>query len=168
MYTQQQILENKFSEASTGNDNKKLIQSRFGNVAVNLEKTIFFPSGLLGMPDKQYFCLADFPKKEEIQFKVLQSLDDINLTFMVLPLPVSNALIDGSDIEDICNILGTTIDNITIILIASVHNTPNGKNISVNVRAPLIINLEEQAAAQYVFPSNKYKIRHMLSELNGK
>lgn len=167
MQIQHRVLEKDISveliQTETGN--KKIVNSRFGNINIDLENALYFPSGLLGMPDKQYFCLSDFPEKGNAQFKVLQSLNDINLSFVVLPVAIVNPLIDLEDIEEICKIMDVGTEVIAMLLIASLHETPEGKRISVNVRAPIIINTEEQAAAQYVFPSNKYKIRHMMSEL---
>ena len=142
---------------------KTIIETRFGAITVNLDNAVYFPSGLLGMPDKLYFCLADFPNKENTDFKILQSLNDIDLSFAVLPLPSSNDLIDENDINNICEIIDTTPENIGIVLISSTHNTPEGTQVSVNVRAPIVINMIEQAAVQYVFPNNKYKIRHIVS-----
>lgn len=145
-------------------DNKYILESRFGRIMIDMDNAIYFPSGLLGMPDKLHFCLADFPGNTPTEFKILQSLNDIELSFAVLPIAVDNPLIDGEDIEALAKTMETGLDDIGIVLIASTHNVPEGKQISVNLRAPIIINTNEQAAAQYVFPHTKYSIRHILTK----
>lgn len=149
---------------TTSEDNKYILESRFGKVTIDMDNAIYFPSGLLGMPDKLHFCLTDFPKTAVSEFKILQSLNDIELSFVVLPIALGNAFIERQDIEEIAKILAVNIDDIGLVLIASTHVTPQGKQISVNVRAPIIINTKEKAAAQYVFPQTKYAIRHMLTK----
>lgn len=147
---------------ATSEDNKYLLESRFGTVTIDMDKAIYFPAGLLGMPDKLHFCLTDFPKQVTSEFKILQSLNDIELSFVVLPVAADNHFIEKGDIVEIAKIMGVEVDDLGIVLIASTHVTPTGKQISVNVRAPVIINTREKAAAQYVFPQDKYAIRHML------
>ena len=40
------------------------LASRFGEIRVDLAKTIVFPKGLLGMPDRQRYVLAEFGGKQ--------------------------------------------------------------------------------------------------------
>lgn len=149
---------------TTAEESKYLLESRFGQITIDMEKAIYFPTGILGMPDKLHFCLADFPEGSKTEFKVLQSLDDIELSFVVLPVANENSFIEKQDIEEIATIMTTNVDDIALALVASTHVAPEGKLISVNVRAPIVINTKEKAAAQYVFSHSKYEIRHVLNK----
>lgn len=149
---------------TTPENNKYLLENRFGKVTIDMDKAIYFPTGLLGMPDKLHFCLTDFPGKATSEFKILQSLNDIELSFVVLPIALENPFIERGDIEEIAQIMEAELEDIGLALIASTHINPEGKQISVNVRAPIVINTKEKAATQYVFPQTKYAIRHVLKK----
>lgn len=140
------------------------ITSRFGAVTVDKAKTMLFPVGILGMPDKHHFVLTDFPNPKLQQFKLLQSLDDEGLSFITLPLDMENGLLDKADIEQACRDLEIPEDQLAVVLIVSVHRSMGGTQISVNARAPIFIDTERMAAAQYVFTSNKYKVQHFITE----
>lgn len=152
-------------------DNKEYIESRFGKIKVDLDKTISFTYGLLGMPDKIKFCLANFPDNKFDDFKILQSIDDLSLSFITLPLGTIEAasyLIDKEDLLRCSEILKLPASNMLIFLITSIHNKINPENgdnetkISVNVRAPLIIDAENYLGIQYVLPQEKYLIQHII------
>lgn len=138
------------------------IASRFGDVQVDLAKIITFPKGLLGMPDRFRFTLADFPTPNMQQFKLLQSLDEKALSFISLPLEVHNGLIAEQDILDTVSYLGIPLNEMAMLLIVSVHRSPEGARISVNARAPLFIDAARRMGIQHVFPHDKYKVQHML------
>jgi flagellar assembly factor FliW len=55
--------------------------TRFGNLSVEEERIITFPSGLLGFPDHNRFALIQ--TGEENYFFWLQSVDEPNLAFVV-------------------------------------------------------------------------------------
>lgn len=140
----------------------EIIKSRFGDIAVDAGRTVEFPRGLLGLPDKFQFVLANFPSEKMQQFKLLQSLDDAALSFITLPVDIENPIITATDIRAACKDLQIGEENAAILLIVSVHRTPEQVKLSVNARAPLLINAERRVGAQYVFQSDNYKVQHML------
>ena len=50
-----------------------------------------------------------------------------------------------------------------ILAIVSVQRTPEATRITGNIRAPLIVDVVEKVALQYVFPNSQYQISHPLS-----
>jgi flagellar assembly factor FliW len=151
------------------NGDTAIVESRFGKIRIDITKAIFFPLGLLGMPESTNFCLADFPDPAFSQFKILQSVDDLALSFVVLPLDEydehpSFHFIEKKDIEFAAGTLHIAREDLAILLITSVHPVIGSDEItlSVNVRAPLFLSTTSNTAAQYVFQSNKYQIRQML------
>ena len=151
----------------TGSDSDAVkagvIKSRFGDVAVDAGKLLAFPRGLLGMPERFSFVLANFPSPKMEQFKLLQSVDDAALSFITLPVEVKNPIIAGKDILDACRDLQIDEKNLALLLIVSVHRTPDQVKLSVNARAPIMIDAERRQGAQYVFQSDEYKVQHMLA-----
>lgn len=138
------------------------IQSRFGEIAVDISRSITFSRGLLGMPDKVNFVLADFSSAKMEQFTLLQSLDELALSFITLPLDLNNAIIAAADIRGAADELQINPDNLLVLLIVSVHRSPGSVRLSVNARAPLLLDVKRKSGVQYVFQNDSYKVQHIL------
>lgn len=142
----------------------EIIETRFGTVSVQKSKAIVFPAGILGMPDRYNFCVTEMPSEKLQQFKLLQSLDDTGLSFITLPLGVDNPIIDRADIEEACTDLGFDAQETALLLIVSVHRSPQSVKLSVNARAPLIVDASRRMAVQHVFHNEKYKVQFVIQE----
>ncbi len=139
------------------------LDSRFGRITINPAQAIYFPNGLLGMPDRQQFCLARFPSDKMGRFKVLQSLEDTTLAFMGLPVDLDNPIIDRADLEQAARDLEIPLAELAIMLLVTVHRESGMIRLTVNARAPLLMNITRRMAAQFVFPNTKYQIRQPLT-----
>lgn len=138
------------------------VKSRFGDVTVDMSRTVAFPRGLLGMPDKFRFVLANFPSPKMQQFTLLQSLDEGQLSFITLPLDMDNPIIAAADIRGAAHDLQISDDHLALLLIVSVHRSPTEVRLSVNARAPLLVDAQRKIGVQYVFQNDAYKVQHML------
>jgi flagellar assembly factor FliW len=138
------------------------IKSRFGDISVDTGKALLFPRGLLGLPDKFHFVVANFPNPNMQQFTLLQSLDDKALAFITLPIQMQNAIIIHADLQVACRDLQIDETNAVILLVVTVHRGLEQVKLSVNARAPLLIDAERKTGAQYVFQQDNYKVQHML------
>lgn len=138
------------------------IKSRFGEISVDTDKTIAFPRGLLGVPDKFHFLLASFPSEKMQQFTLFQSLDDSSLSFITLPVDINNAIIGADDVHNAARDLQIAESNLLMLLIVSVHRGLDQVKLSVNARAPLFIDSMRKTGVQYVFQQDHYKVQHML------
>ena len=159
------------AEESSLTKNIRFIDSKFGKIRVDTNKTISFVHGLLGIDDNYHFCLADFPTSNFDNYKILQSLDDTNLSFIVWPLggvKNSASLIEHEDLVKASFATKTPEKDLAILLITTIHSiynastSSNDVKVSVNVRAPLIINCQNYIAQQFVFPNEKYQIKHLI------
>jgi flagellar assembly factor FliW len=139
------------------------VKSRFGDLTVDLSKALVFPRGLLGIPEKFHFILANFPSEKMQQFTLLQSLEDHALSFITLPLNLDNPIVATADLKAACHDMQIAEANAAILLIVSVHRYPDQVRLSVNARAPLLIDAERRMGVQYVFQQDAYKVQHMLS-----
>lgn len=140
------------------------IDTRFGKITLRRDTAVSFPRGLLGMPSKKNFFVTDFPSEKLGKFKLLQCLDDYNLSFITLPLAVTshNGIIAPEDIKAACIDLGIMPENLVVLLVVSVHRAPGNVSVSVNARAPLLIDTSLKLAAQYVFHTDKYNVQHYI------
>jgi len=144
-------------------ENAESIDTRFGKVKLNKKNAISFPRGLLGMPDKRSFFITNFPSEKLSKFKMLQCTDDHGLSFITLPVGLYNGIITTEDLTFACKELGILPDNLLVLLMVSVHRTPTKVSISVNARAPLMVDSSLRLAAQYVFQTDKYKVQHYIT-----
>lgn len=140
-----------------------VIDTRFGKVQLYRRHPIIFPTGLLGIPDKNQFCLTHFPSEKMARFKLLQSLEDYGLSFITLPLDLSNGIVERADMEQAARDLGIPVDQLVALAIVSVHRDAQGTRLSVNARAPLFMHATKRVAAQYVFSHSKYDVRKVIT-----
>ncbi len=139
------------------------VESRFGKVTVYPRQPIQFPNGLLGMPDRVSFSLAHFPSEKMARFKLLQSLEDHALSFITLPIDLTNPIIAREDLETAARDLEIPLDALAVLLVVTVHREAGVAKLSVNARAPLLMHVGRRVAAQYVFANTKYPIRQPLT-----
>lgn len=138
------------------------LKTRFGEITVDTSKSIVFPLGMLGMPDRFQFVLTNFPNPKMEQFMLLQSLEDTNLSFITLPLSMNNAIIAADDLKTACRDMQIDESNVAPLVIVSVHRALDGVKLSVNARAPLLVDTNLKVGTQYVFQQDRYKVQYML------
>lgn len=139
------------------------IESRFGRVTIDPRQPLFFHNGLLGLPDKINYCLTHFPSEKMARFKLLQSLDDMSLSFITLPVDLHNPIVERTDLEHAAGELDMPVNDVAVLFIVTVHRESGVAKLTVNARAPILIQVSRRHAAQYVFPHAKYLIRQPLT-----
>jgi flagellar assembly factor FliW len=133
--------------------------TRLGDVEVKEDNIIRFPYGLPGFLEEKEF--AYLPVEEGNPFAFLQSSAEPNLTFVVVD-PFSFfpdyefAIQDELALE-----IGVKNENPPLVL--NIVNIPDNKEeMTANLLAPVIINLEQRIAVQHVLEKTDYKTRHRL------
>ena len=139
------------------------MKTRFGEIAADGAKAIEFPNGILGMPNQKNFVISAMPDKKMDKFQVLQSLNDTDVSFAVVPLATLGELIDAEHLEEIRSVLEMNKADFLTMLIVSIQKTPTGAKLSVNLRAPLFIDTANKSGYQLVLASSKYPVQHFLS-----
>lgn len=155
------------AEAKLETADEMQVESRFGPVTVRLSQSVHFAKGMLGMPDKHRYCLAELPgaagSPKMEKFKLLQSLEDHTLSFIVLPVDNENTLIDAADVDSACKDLDIDKENLVLLFVVSVNRTPVESVVSVNARAPIFIDTGKKKAEQHVLSNSKYLIQHRIN-----
>ena len=152
------------SQASfNGGAEPEVVNTRFGPVTIQRHNPVTLAQGPLGMPDKQLFCLSDFPSAKMQRFKLLQCLDDLELSFITLPLEINNPVISSDDIAAACKELGIAHANLGLLVIVSVHRSVDSVKLSVNARAPIFVDTSTKQAVQHVFTADKYLVQHFIT-----
>lgn len=151
------------NHALADTDTREVIPSRFGEIVVDIRNSLHFPKGMLGMPDSQHFALVNFPSQKMQQFKLLQCLDDFSLSFITLPLPAENSILRRGDVDAICREGGISQDDLVMLLIVCVHRAPEGTRLSVNARAPIVVDAKTRSGGQHVFIHDAYSVQHFIT-----
>lgn len=138
------------------------VDSRFGPIEIHPENILNLPKGLLGFAECRSFGLAMLPEGQHQQFRVLQSMTDSSLAFLVAPFNADSGAIAPADIDEACATLGIDRADLGLLLIVTVRRDDDGAHVSVNLRAPLFVDMQSNTARQYVLPNNRYSIRHAL------
>jgi flagellar assembly factor FliW len=148
--------------SGAANDQPLVVESRFGTIMVAADSQISFPQGLLGFSDFHAFGVATLPDGKHPQFRVLQSLEDASLAFLVAPLNLDSGAISAEDMADACATLAIPREELGVLLIVTVRREGATAQVSVNLRAPVFIDSRRRVARQYVMPNARYAIRHPL------
>ena len=143
-------------------DDTVRIETRFGTMEFQLENAIYMPRGMLGYADYHDFGLANMPDPKLDQFKVLQSLETPDLSFIVAPLHPEADTIDPEDICEACRLLTVDPEKAVVLLVVSTRKIGPTTQISVNVRAPVIVDTGNKRAYQYVLLNNRYSVRQVI------
>ena len=140
----------------------KLKTRVFGEIDIDDEKIITFENGIIGFPDLKRFTLI-FNEEEMGVISWMQSLDE-----PVVALPVMNPLAIKEDynpmVEDeLLKPLGEMTPENTFVLV-TVTVPEDIKKITVNLKAPIVINVAERKAAQIIVEGGevKYPIYEMI------
>lgn len=149
-------------------DNRRVIETRFGAMEFADEQSITMPRGVLGFAEHTEFGLAYLPNKFIDQLMLLQSFSDPDTSFLVLPIGIDAGIIDESDLAAACATMNVDTENAVIAVIVTIRDVGGQPQITTNLRAPIVLDVESRNGWQYVLPNGKYSIRHNLTPDAGK
>ena len=139
----------------------KVKTTRFGEIEVKTEDLIELPSGLIGFPELKRYVLLDHDK--ESPFKWLQSLDDPAIAFVLInPLLFKpDYTIEVTEAE-VADMELKSEEDAVISVIITIPTNP--QNMTANLKAPLVFNLQNRKGKQLVLSHSAYTTRHNIME----
>lgn len=141
-----------------------ILQNKFGAFRFEPETFITFQQGLIGLTEYTRFALATIPNGgEKNNFRLLQSLEEGSLSFVVLPTTAANSLLEAQDVDSICSNFGIAKDDLVLMHIVTMRSMFGKVQMTLNVKAPIVVDASKRTATQYVMPSNKYDIQAPLA-----
>lgn len=139
------------------------LDTRFGTLTITPEHKLDMPKGPFGFAGYSQFALADVPNQPASRFRILQSLEDANVGFIVLPLPADNEWIAANDFEAACASYCFDPATSGLLLIVTMRRGADGQvQATVNVKAPIVLDTAHQTARQVVFTDQNYTIQQPL------
>ncbi len=137
-----------------------IIETRvFGEVDIEPSKIIHFENGIVGFPELQDFALIyDLEKGNNAGIRWMQSIQEPAFALPVMdPLlvkPEYNPQVDDEVLKPIGN-----LEPDELLVLVTVTVPKDLKLMSVNLRAPLVINVAERKAVQLVLESDEYLVK---------
>jgi flagellar assembly factor FliW len=133
------------------------IKTKFcGEMEYDDENIIVFREGIPGFPDLHKYAFIPI---KDMAFSYMQSTDDEKICFIVVP----SAFVEpGYDID----ISDETVEKLGVekpedVNVYSIVTIPDNINeMTVNLRAPILINVKNNKAVQEVLEDDKYSVRH--------
>ncbi|MBE0067766.1 flagellar assembly protein FliW [Thermoanaerobacterium thermosaccharolyticum] len=137
----------------------------FGLVSYNEEDVLNFDDGIPGFEGLKSFILLSVD--EYTPFKWLQSLDDTNIAFVIIDPKVVVKDYKVEINEETVKLLD--IKDLNHILVFAIVVIPDEiEKMTANLKAPIIINAENNKGMQILLDNDDYMIKHpILKELKN-
>jgi len=136
----------------------------FGEIEINEEDVIIFPEGIPGFEDSKKYVLIGNESNEAVFFW-LQSVDIPELCFVVTdPFMVYDGY--GVDVEDEDVELLELTDPKKVLTLTIVVIPENINEIRVNLKAPILINMEKKLGKQIIQKNDNFPVRYYLNKSN--
>jgi flagellar assembly factor FliW len=131
----------------------------FGEIEYTADSIIHFEEGLIGVSDHKQFILIQ--KEDAAPFNYLQSVEDKDFSLVVInPFFVETDYEMSIDSNDLKALDIDRHDDFIVLAVVVLSNQV--ENITVNLKAPLIINIKSKSAKQILLLHDKYSVSEPL------
>ena len=137
----------------------------FGEVEIDDSKIITLENGLFGFENfKKYVLLYDSGADEVPNIQWLQSVDEELLALPVMIpttiVPDYNPIVEDETLEAIGK---WTEESVSILVTVTVPI--DIKNMSINLKAPIIINTDTMKGCQVIAENPEYEVKYKIHDL---
>ena len=138
---------------------------RFGPIEISTDEIIQIPSGILGFPTEQNFCLVD--SGDDTLIIWLQSLSNPHLAFPVLePKIFKTDYVVRLSAAELRELKLASIKDAAVFTILTIPSPMT--EMTANLKAPVVINIKDKIAKQVVLQENDQPIKYpMFKELRS-
>ncbi len=137
----------------------------FGEVTVDDEKMIHFPNGIVGFPELQDFALIhDSEQGDQGGIRWMQSIQEPSFAMPVVDPLVAKEDYNPTVEDDLLKIIGECEDPLVLVTITVPSDLTK---MSVNLKAPLIINVDTKKAAQVILEDD-YPVKFFIYDILKK
>lgn len=134
----------------------------FGEITIADEKLITFPEGIVGFPFLEKFALIHDAENENAPIMWLQSMDEPDFA---MPVIEPNLVMENYNptVEDEYLAPVGELAEDQIYLLVTITVPPEIEKMSVNLKAPIVINMANNRAVQ-IISEDEYKVKHPIYE----
>ena len=137
----------------------------FGKVDIDEDKIIEFPEGIPGFKDENEFVLL--PLEEDSLFVIMQSVNNSDLAFITIePKSIIKdyEFVISEKTEELLEITG--IEDIILLNIVNIKDEL--EDMTINLAAPLVININANLGKQVILDDNNYPVKYKLNKTESK
>ena len=136
----------------------------FGEIDIDTSKIINFSSGMIGFDNLKQFMLMHDVEDESPKIMWLQSIDDTDIAF-----PVADPLLFKEDydpmVEDeLFKNIGE-IEGEEMLVLTTVTVPSNIEKMSVNLKAPIVINSSTMKGCQIIVDNEDYPVKYYVYDI---
>jgi flagellar assembly factor FliW len=137
----------------------------FGEVEISDEKIICFVNGIVGFPDlKEFALIHDADREETSAVRWLQSLQEPAFAMPVMD-PLAVVPDYNPQVEDeLLKPLGE-LDPDQMLVLVTLTVPSDIKKMSINLRAPLVVQTESRKACQVIVDDEKYPVKYPIYDI---
>ncbi|EJE7233306.1 flagellar assembly protein FliW [Clostridium sporogenes] len=137
----------------------KLNTKYHGSIEYEEKDVIYFPKGIPGFDELKKFII--FPVEDNEVFLVFHSVENEDIGIIVTsPFNIEKNYEIQLEEEQIANL--KLQDEKDALVLNTVTLDSDIDKITVNLRAPIVINIKEKIGEQIIINSDKYKVKHPL------
>ena len=140
----------------------------FGEITIDDDKIIHFPSGIIGFPGLTEFALIHDEEKGTGSIHWLQSMQEPAFAMPVmdplLVMPEYNPEVD----DELLKGIGEIVEDELLVLV-TVTVPSDLTKMTVNLKGPIVINAAEKKACQVIVEGENYLVKYPIYDiLNAK
>ncbi len=129
---------------------RKIRTTQFGEIEIEPQHIFYFENGILGFEDlKEFVLISD---EETLPFKWLLSLEKPEIGFPIISPWYLDLQYDPGDEFDLERLV------LMVIVILEDEN----KQMSANLKAPVVFDVENQKGWQTILPADKYSTNFVI------
>ncbi|NLM27968.1 MAG: flagellar assembly protein FliW [Clostridiaceae bacterium] len=140
----------------------QLNTKHFGVIEIDEKEILYFPSGIPGFENVKKFTLLG-RQENEAPFFWLQGVDDPALAFVVTdPFAINDDYFVDADDDDIKIIDAKDPERILTLAIVTIPEDIT--KISVNLKAPILINMDNNKGMQVIMKNETFPVKYYIME----
>ena len=139
----------------------QLNTKHFGVIEIDEKEILYFPSGIPGFENVKKFTLLG-RQENEAPFFWLQGVDDPALAFVVTdPFAINDDYFVDADDDEIKIIEAKDPERILTLAIVTIPEDIT--KISVNLKAPILINMDNNKGMQVIMKNETFPVKYYIA-----
>ncbi|RHX87809.1 flagellar assembly protein FliW [Leptospira stimsonii] len=134
----------------------------FGKIQISEKQILSFPEGLLGFEDYKNFALIE--EEEESVFKWLQSTEEVDLAFVVIPPSLFKKEYKPLIPEQELQLIGIEEINESLTLVIVTIPGEDPALMTANMQGPILINKVSLIGKQFISRNESHSVREKILE----
>lgn len=132
---------------------------KLGELSYNKEDIIRFDDGIVGYEELKQFVLVNFPDCRP--FEWLVSVDNPVVAFPVInPIPLFTDYDPLKAVDDVSALEINDKEKVEIFCVVNIGE--DSSNVTINLKGPILINMENNKGKQFVLTEDFYALHYPL------